>query len=162
MDLNQHFYLLYLLDWKLFHCNNFPVFMNIIFHVMDATITQVIKVFLNFMKKWTLMIYFKLHWKLIMIRTTVNPGWIKFNMFHICLFVFWVVDEFLWKKLRGIVLFIGNEEQMYVMSVWGEMGICATIYYIRFFFLSFSISFWKELTTMSPAALSTDCTIFTK
>lgn len=85
------------------------------------------------------MIYFKLHWKLIMIRATVNPGWMKFNMCFTYASFFWVVDEFLWKKLRGIVLFIGNEEQMCVMSVWGEMEICAAIYYIRFFFLSFSI-----------------------
>jgi len=56
------------------------------------------------------------------------------HVFHVCLFVFWVVDEFLWKKLRGIVLFIGNEEQMCVMSVWGEVEICSAIYYIRFFF----------------------------
>lgn len=109
----------------------------------------------NFTGKYTLMIYFKLHWKLMMIKLDKIQ-----HVFHIHFFVFWVVDEFHWKELRGIVLFTGKEEQMCVMSVWGEMEICAAIYYIRLFFLSFSISFCRVLTTMSPAALLTDCIFF--
>lgn len=50
MYFNQHFYLICLLDHKLFYYNNFSVFMNIIFHIMGTTITQV-RIFQNLMKK---------------------------------------------------------------------------------------------------------------
>lgn len=59
-------------------------------------------------------------------------------------YVFWIVDEFLWKKFRGNVLFIGNEEQMCVMSVWGEMEICAAMYHIRFFPYHSQLTFGKH------------------
>ena len=61
-----------------------------------------------------------------------------------CASVLCLVDEFLWKKLRGTVLFIGNEEQMCVMSVWGEMEICAVIYYIRFFSYHSQLAFGQH------------------